>query len=218
MVDWSKIIPAVLYYRQWTQTRLARELGISASYVSQLRSGLRGRQPSQHLLQHFARVTGTTVNALEGKEALTFKATEGAPIISEVATKDTPRRRLSDIPIIGSVPAGLPRSAVKIRPGDYVSFLDVDDPKAFALRVDGDCMEPEIRKGEIVVISPGTSAQNGDIALVSVGNQHTLTRVWFDPLCIVLQPLNPRHSIAVYDNHNEPKIEGKAVWVGRRLG
>jgi len=60
---------------------------------------------------------------------------------------------------------------VRAKPVDfplrYIERLPgLTDPKAFALTVDGDCMLPKYRPGEILIFSPAAPVRSGDDCLV----------------------------------------------------
>ena len=75
-----------------------------------------------------------------------------------------PRRR--PVPVVSYATAG--------KAGDYedlANFLDESletdcaDPNCFALIVEGDSMEPMLRAGDRVVVTPNTEARSGDIVV-----------------------------------------------------
>lgn len=80
-----------------------------------------------------------------------------------------PRLRSRNIPVVSWAAAG--------KASDYedlASQIDetvgthVTDPNAFAVIVEGDSMEPEIKAGDRVVIAPNLEPRNGDIVLVKL--------------------------------------------------
>ncbi|MEI7835636.1 MAG: S24 family peptidase, partial [Planctomycetota bacterium] len=61
-----------------------------------------------------------------------------------------------------------------------VEFLAAPDLKAryadaFALRIDGDSMSPDIRHGDLVVLSPSAAAQDGHAAVIQLDGQIGVT-------------------------------------------
>ena len=71
-------------------------------------------------------------------------------------------------------------------------------PDAFALRVDGDSMAPEILQGDVVVLSPSAAAVDGRAAVVQLAGQIGVTcklyRASGDSVHLV--PVNARYEIA----------------------
>jgi len=117
-----------------------------------------------------------------------------------------PRPVVGRIPIINRVAAGRPAEFTDLDypPGvadDYLSMPPgLDDPNAFAVRVDGDSMEPRYHPGDVVIFSPAAEVANGHDCYVrfapecSVAQGATFKRVYFDTQATVrLQPLNDRY-------------------------
>ena len=101
-----------------------------------------------------------------------------------------------------------------------------DDPDAFAMVVDGDCMEPDYRAGELVVFSPRDVQQHGpqhgkDYAVQLNGqaaNEIAFQRLFIDPAdasVFLFGSVNP----ACADVSRVPREQvtrlARAVWVSR---
>jgi transcriptional regulator with XRE-family HTH domain len=83
---------------------------------------------------------------------------------------------------------------------DYIRCPDLDDPKAFAVRVFGDAMEPRFSHGSIVVFSPAADVSDGDDCFISLASarETTFKRVFFEKNNAVrLQPRNEKYSPAI---------------------
>lgn len=95
------------------------------------------------------------------------------------------------------------------------------DPACFALRVKGDSMmEAGILPGDIVVVSPNTPYESGDICVVRInGGEHSLKRVVVRGDFIILQPANSNYEPEIVDNskENDLFIYGKVIHVERCL-
>lgn len=110
-------------------------------------------------------------------------------------TDDDPQpiKKGEKIPVLGSVPAGIPIEAIQ----DIIDYEEISDEMArggeyFALRVKGASMEPRIREGDIVIIRKQEEIANGEIAVVMVnGNEATIKKFYSDENGITLIPLNP---------------------------
>ena len=83
--------------------------------------------------------------------------------------------RPGQIPVVGVVTAGLPILAVENQEG----FLSWDgDPGCFALRVRGDSMVgAAILSGDLVVVRPQQSADDGQIVVARIGDEATVKRL-----------------------------------------
>jgi repressor LexA len=63
----------------------------------------------------------------------------------------------------------------------------------YYLRVSGDSMAPRIESGDHVLIRVGQTCDNGQIAVVMVGDEATLKRVHFQGDFVVLHSDNPAY-------------------------
>ena len=80
--------------------------------------------------------------------------------------------RPGQIPVVGVVTAGLPILAVENQEG-YLSWDG--DPGCFALRVRGDSMiNAAILSGDLVVVRPQQSADDGQIVVARIGDEATV--------------------------------------------
>lgn len=90
--------------------------------------------------------------------------------------------------------------------------LSADAPDAFALRIDGDSMAPEIRHGDLVVLRPSCPAAAGQPAVVQVRGAVGVT-------CKLYHPDGPRvHLVPI--NEQVPPItvsRGQIEWAFRVL-
>jgi SOS-response transcriptional repressor LexA len=59
-----------------------------------------------------------------------------------------------------------------------VFALNVDDRRAFAIRVAGNSMEPEIREGDVVICSPTMELHNGECAVVRTHSGQAFIKFW----------------------------------------
>ncbi|MFB0524895.1 MAG: S24 family peptidase [Phycisphaerae bacterium] len=117
------------------------------------------------------------------------------------------------VPIIYKVAAGYPADFNDLNypagvADDYVSYMDVHDPNAFAMRVVGDSMEPNIREADIVIFSPAAEVHNGGDCFIRFAQPHetTFKRVFFESdNKIRLQPRNGKYSPTIVDG---PRING----------
>jgi len=83
--------------------------------------------------------------------------------------------RPGQIPVIGVVTAGLPILAVENQEG---TICWDGDPNCFALRVRGDSMiNAAILSGDLVVVRPQQSADDGQIVVARIGDEATVKRL-----------------------------------------
>ena len=83
--------------------------------------------------------------------------------------------RPGQIPVVGVVTAGMPILAIENREG----ALSWDgDPSCFALRVRGDSMiNAGIFSGDLVVVRPQQTANDGQIVVARIGDEATVKRL-----------------------------------------
>lgn len=104
-------------------------------------------------------------------------------------------QRPGQIPLIGTVTAGLPILAFENQEGS-VSWDG--DPSCFALRVRGDSMiGAGIHSGDLVVVRPQQSADDGQIVVARIGDEATVKRlsrkngkVWLLPENDAYEPID----------------------------
>lgn len=121
------------------------------------------------------------------------------------------------IPVLGSVPAGIPIEAIQ----DIVDYEEIDADTAakgeyFALKIKGDSMEPRICEGDVVIVRKQDDVESGDIAIVMVnGNDATIKRLLKYQDGIRLMPSNPSYDPIYFTNQeilDKPvKVIGKVI-------
>ena len=94
------------------------------------------------------------------------------------------------LPLVGSVRAGLPQLAIEeIEAHIAVDYSLVKAKGSFLLRVKGDSMiEAHIVEGDLVVVRPQSTAENGEIVVVMIDGEATLKRFFHEGDRIRLQP------------------------------
>jgi len=109
---------------------------------------------------------------------------------------DQPPSGLVSIPILGTIAAGAPLLAIENREGELMvprSMLG-NDETAFALHVRGDSMVgAHILPGDIVVIRPQETADDGDLVAALIGDEATVKRLRLQDGCAMLAPANPAY-------------------------
>lgn len=121
------------------------------------------------------------------------------------------RRR---IPMLGKVACGEPIYADEDRESYVMAGTDINAD--FCLTARGDSMiGARILDGDIVFCRQQDMVDNGEIAVVLIGDEATLKRVYYYPekQKLVLQAENPKYEPFVYigEELNEIRILGKAI-------
>lgn len=106
------------------------------------------------------------------------------------------------IPILGRISAGLPLYAEEHVEGYTYTELN-GCAEYFALRVKGDSMTAaRINEGDLLIVRRQETAENGQIAVVMVGDDEaTVKRFYHDGDTVTLMPqsLNPVHKPQIYN-------------------
>lgn len=124
------------------------------------------------------------------------------------------------IPVVGSVPAGNPITAIENIEGELAidtSFLPGGE--TFTLKVEGNSMQDAgIFDGDYVLVNRQNTANKGEIVVAIIGEEATVKRYFPDGDKIRLQPENETFEPIWVDKHSpEFSIAGKVVGLMRRI-
>lgn len=95
--------------------------------------------------------------------------------------KDGYESKATRIPVLGTVKAGIPITAVQ----EILDYEEISSEMArcgeyFALRIKGDSMEPRMHEGDVVIVKQQSTVDSGQIAIVLVnGDEATVKKVRF---------------------------------------
>lgn len=129
--------------------------------------------------------------------------------------------KLIEIPLVGTVSAGLPIHAYDDIQ-EYYAFPpyvlhggDIND--VFMLTVDGESMiNAGILDGDMIVVHKGIASENGDIVVVRVCNDTaTVKRIYREDKKVRLQPENSSME-PIYVNYSDITIVGRVIGVFRK--
>ncbi|HOO55880.1 MAG TPA: transcriptional repressor LexA [bacterium] len=120
------------------------------------------------------------------------------------------------IPLVGRIAAGEPiLAAENIEDHITIEKMFPSDGRIFALRVKGESMiEDGIHDGDIVVVRPQSTAENGDTVVALLEDEATVKRFYRERKRIRLQPANSSYA-PIYSKSVE--IRGKVIGVIRTL-
>lgn len=104
------------------------------------------------------------------------------------------------VPLISWVQAGNFAEVVDLlHPGEAFEWIETSvQPRehTFALRVDGDSMEPDFQAGTILIVEPELEAHVGDFVIAKNGDEEaTFKQLVRDGGDWYLKPLNPRYPL-----------------------
>lgn len=127
------------------------------------------------------------------------------------------------IPVLGTVPAGVPIEAIQDILGyEEIPKIMADTGDFFCLRVEGNSMYPLLYSGETIVIRKQETADNGDIVVALVDNNDTtVKRLKKVSDGIILEAENPEYNSLYFNEkqirNEKVKIIGKAVESRKKL-
>lgn len=189
--------------RSLTQKEVSNMMGVDRSTYTRYESG--EVQPDNDKLRKLSTIFGVSIDYLLGQKV----------------NGDGQENHL--IPLLGTVPAGVPIEAIE----DVEEYIDmyprfVKHGELFALRVQGDSMEPDIRDGDIAIIEKQEFIENGGIAVIRVNGQDaTLKKVKLLETGLMLIPSNPAYDPVFFDAGQiatlPVTIIGKVIEIRRRL-
>lgn len=127
------------------------------------------------------------------------------------------------IPILGTVIAGIPISAIEEIIGwEEISPKLASQGEYFALKIKGDSMSPTMDENDIVIVKKQNNISSGDIAIVCInGDEATCKKIIKHKDGISLVSLNSKYEPMYYDKNDiadKPiHIIGKVVELRRRF-
>ena len=181
----------------------------------------RGYPPTLRDIAGYLKVSGTLgimkhLDALERKGFIRKHsgASRGITLTGTVAQSVS-------LPIVGAVRAGSPQPAIE----DIEGFFSIDHSQlksgaSFFLRVKGDSMiNDAIREGDLALVRPQATAENGNIVVATIDGEATLKRFYRLKDHICLRPANPNYDdIMIHEGTGEEiAIIGKVVGIYRQL-
>lgn len=188
-----------------TLEQLGASVGVSKQTIQRYETGQIATIPYDKIVL-LARALSVTPQYLMGWEASVQPALPPYDSISPI-TKQV-------LPLLGNVACGEPIFADQ----QVECYVQADHPiqADYVLHAKGDSMTgARIYDGDLVFVRQQSSVENGEIAVVLIGDDVTLKRVYFYPeqQLLLLQPENPAYKTIqiMGEDLERVKIIGKAV-------
>ena len=168
-----------------TKRELAKRIGVHESSINKYEKGLVDIPLSK--ISELARVLKVTEAYLMGWEEKSEQPPQGL-----------------QIPVLGTVAAGIPISAVE----DILDYEEVPQSwesqgEFFGLRIKGDSMEPRMESGDVVIVRQQSDANSGDTVIVLVnGDDATCKRLQKTDNGIMLVSTNPKYPPMFYSTED----------------
>jgi hypothetical protein len=211
------------------QSQFAREAGIPLptlrTWLKLPKSEIRGGN-----LEKLAQGLGKTQDEIRSKLRQAYFERGDASMSVPIMNRPGERLTIRPVPILNKISATklVEKSNLDYPPGfaDRLVPAPTDDPEAFAMIVEGDCMAPDYLPGEIVTFSPLEVQRYGviqgkDYAIQLDGesdNENTFKRVMFDPndeSVFVLKCVNPKTRSPGKIKRERIVRIARAIWVSR---
>ncbi len=163
------------------KTDLAKRLGIGRTTLYYIESG--ETPPSEQFIR--------ALKAIE-QEA----GTRGEQFVQRAqvdATPGAPPGTTRHVPVLGWAHAGDAMNYDEI-PESWQERVPTEcrDPKAFAIRLEGESMKPEYSEGDLLIVQPSEEIYNGCLAVIKLAaDGYIFRRIELRPEYLRLIPLNP---------------------------
>jgi len=135
----------------------------------------------------------------------------------ELIGREYPPPSGRSIPLIGCIQAGSPLLAIE----NIERHINIDPSIArtdgmFFLRVQGDSMiEAQIKPGDLALVRPQKQLEQGDVAVVRVGDEATLKYFFKEENRIRLQPANTAYDPIYLYEEDDMEVIGKVAGILR---
>ena len=186
-----------------TQAEVGEKLGVSQQAVAKWENNT--TEPKAQDLLALAALYDVTVDYLLGKES------DRDTGVQAIIQDGLPYKRL---PVLASVACGTPIYAED----SYENYIlqSMETNADFCVVAEGDSMiNARIFDGDLVFVHKQEMVNNGEIAVVAIGEAATIKRVYYydKQNKLVLMPENPAHAPLVYvdDELENARILGKVV-------
>lgn len=193
-----------------SQFELSSLLGVHQTAISQWECGR--TLPDVTSLRRLASLYSVSIDSLLGGTAEAAADPE-----KYTAVRSRVRAESRRVPILGSVQAGVPVSAVEDIVG-YVSLSDdcvPDGEEYFALKIKGNSMEPRFMEGDTVIVRRQDDAESGEVIVALAGDDATIKQLKKRDDGIMLVPFNREFEPLFFTSQqveDEPvRILGKVV-------
>lgn len=188
-----------------TQATLAKAIGVAQNTLSYWEQGK--YEADNYSLQQIADYFGVSVDYVLGRDNINSSNS----LYEQYGILPIERKK---IPMLGEIACGQPIFANEDRESYTEVGTEIDAD--FCLRAKGDSMiNARILDGDIVFIKKQPIVNNGEIAVVIIGDEATLKRVYYYPETekLILTPENPKYEPLVYvgTELEQIRILGKAI-------
>ena len=201
-----EIFEKLLNEKGLTAYKVSKDTGVSTATLTSWKQGI--YTPKNEKLQKIADYFDVDLDYLLGTTT-TRKAAKAAVL-------DVIRKKATKVPVLGSVPAGIPLEAIE----DVIDYEEIDEDTAkkgeyFGLKIKGSSMYPMIMEDDVEIVRKQDTIESGQIGIVMVnGDEATCKKVVIRDGGIMLVGQNPEF-IPLY--YSAEEIETKPVRIIGRV-
>lgn len=221
MISTKLRVKEYLRERRWTTKVLAEKTGMSESYLTHIKNGTRrwNEDALKKLAEAFeVEATDLFETSNQSRKDLPINIQIPDEIKNQLSNYTL---KLKIVPVVGQIPAqpsAYNNQLVQVSSGykdQFVTVLDSDDENMFCLSVDDNNMAPNFVKGDLLVVSPSTWTNSGDIVAVEYGTEtpvRAIMQVNFMDDLVVLEAVNHKKApIALSRGKDQFRIIGKVI-------
>lgn len=224
MIRIGQILKQARLKKGLTQIETAEKAGISQPYYNLIENDRTRKPPSFYVIERLAKVLQCDPQPL-------LKDVEFMQLEYKRESVRKFEKRLGEpclhcppaIPIVKEIPARIPknRNDLPVEIIEDFMHIEIDDAGAFMLKVKDDCMAPQIKRGDLVLIFPSEieKVKSGDIvAIRNNKGEGQLRRVTLYRDQFILTAENSAYPVLVWTTEEDkPKIIGRVKTAVRRL-
>lgn len=207
MIPPGKMIATIRKERNMTQVELARLTHLSKQTISNYER--LEREPDFQILEKIADALSVPVSMLVSRQ-------EQRAAIDAIYNTDNSSTSALRVPILGTIPAGIPIEAIQ-------EVLDWEElplemarggKEYFGLRVNGDSMSPKYEDGDTIILRKQDTCESGqDCAVMVNTDDATFKRVRISDSGIALMPINPAYEPRFFSNQEVVDLPVRIIGV-----
>ena len=199
-----------------TQSQLAEELNISPSAIGMYEQGR--RKPSYELLEEICDYFNVDMDYLMGRSDIKNRYQAGLKYDwedkkQEDSNIDTATTDYIMIPLYESISAGYGASNSEFIEMIPVFGLKKNGTTYFAVKVEGDSMEPKIPNGSTIIIKKDIQIESGEIGAFNLNDENFVKQKKLVKDKLVLHSFNLAYDDKVVSEFDDFKEYGKVVKV-----
>lgn len=201
-----------------TQSQLAEELDISPSAIGMYEQGR--RKPSYELLEEICDYFNVDMDYLMGRSDIKNRYQAGLKYDWEDKKEENSNFNIDTIstdyvmvPLYESISAGYGASASEFIETIPVFGLKKNGTTYFAVKVEGDSMEPKIPNGSTIIIKKDIAIENGEIGAFCLNDENFVKQKKSIKDKLILHSFNLAYDDKIVTEYDDFKEYGKVVKV-----